>query len=755
MLAAEFFEKTYQSDSYRSTEGSSSSSAASAAAPTRQEPKSAQKGESVRRQNSRKNTESSLRDFAVIVSKAYKQECTSERVHATTGTLEHTANYELRNTNSSPGAEFHSNSRHYDRTTKTSRTTQRSITKRTVAPISAKERRASVARNTPDYHYRHQQFIDSNKKSQLDNPIFHTPSKNASRSSMGQKENDSPLKTSPVGVVGEWETLNMVATKQQQHPDLLSIDVPRREESRGEALDVHQNPFLLRDRCEKEALMNRELRRKVSELQTQVTTLQKPSGGELTTHKINHYHADDSDDDDDDSHEDSPNVVKDISMILEECLVPLSSGGPNDPPRNKKEQDQRIRKYKAQLEESKQVIQMLFRDLKVSKQREALLEEKLHSSSLVLHEERLRSRENTKIAMKSADDVRASLLSKLQHERNEKRKSSRKEKCAVDHIDSAEAERLKRELALAKEECLMWKQKERYAKNSAAAMTPTKMPYQEKKETKKESLIKHRAIMESFETKVKTAAQAGENVPFCGTIASTNQKDERSRNNLRKKDKPEKLRAVERNEGDPKGIEKEIQSNINRMHSNATTTTRTLPPNGNPKLRAEHKPLTTSNQILQTTKQHNERQSSHSKTTRISNDKNMGTCSTPDSDISGLTRRRLDFFSCVANDSETLDSDVGSVGKTMPPKKTRPSSGPRYSPRSQDTLNELMKELKASKERLQTAEEKLNNLVNTEGLMNCTKFVPNCEDPKIEESVDVVNSFDDGIEVSHRRVAYV
>lgn len=156
------------------------------------------------------------------------------------------------------------------------------------------------------------------------------------------------------------------------------------------------------------------------------------------------YQIDDSDieeDSDDEEHD----ALKDLSMILEECFGSSLSDDSKPisittSPKN----------YRAQLKQSKQVIQMLFNDLKTSKQNEAILSEKLRASHFALRHERQRSRENTRIAMRSADEVRANFVSKMDPS----------EKALLPPYSAAsELDRLKRELGQAREECLKWKQK--------------------------------------------------------------------------------------------------------------------------------------------------------------------------------------------------------------------------------------------------------------------------------------------------------
>ena len=174
-------------------------------------------------------------------------------------------------------------------------------------------------------------------------------------------------------------------------------------------------------------------------------------------HPIHQYRVDDSDIEDDSSHEEEFDALKDLSMILEECFgSSLSDESKYNNSSNGKSSCSNPKNYRAQLEQSKQVIQMLFKDLKVSKQNETLLSNKLRASHVALRQERNRSRENTRIAMRSADEVRANLAS---------RGDPCEKKTAVlpPYSAAAEVERLKKELQQAREECLKWKQKAHYA----------------------------------------------------------------------------------------------------------------------------------------------------------------------------------------------------------------------------------------------------------------------------------------------------
>ena len=136
-------------------------------------------------------------------------------------------------------------------------------------------------------------------------------------------------------------------------------------------------------------------------------------------------------------------------MILEECFgSSLSDNSKTKRSNNTKtscsSSSSNPKSYRAQLEQSKQVIQMLFNDLKTSKQNEALLSDKLRATHVALRQERNRSRENTRIAMRSADEVRANLASKND--------------ALPPYSAAAEVDRLRRELGQAREECLKWKQ---------------------------------------------------------------------------------------------------------------------------------------------------------------------------------------------------------------------------------------------------------------------------------------------------------
>lgn len=174
------------------------------------------------------------------------------------------------------------------------------------------------------------------------------------------------------------------------------------------------------------------------------------------THPIHHYRIDDSDIEDDSSNEE-PDALKDLSMILEECFgSSLSEDSKHNSSSNAKTSCRSPKNYRAQLEQSKQVIQMLFKDLKISKQNETLLSKKLRASHVALRQERNRSRENTRIAMRSADEVRANLASKMDP-------STEEHTALPSYSAAAEVDRLKRELERAREDCLKWKQKAHYA----------------------------------------------------------------------------------------------------------------------------------------------------------------------------------------------------------------------------------------------------------------------------------------------------
>ena len=86
-------------------------------------------------------------------------------------------------------------------------------------------------------------------------------------------------------------------------------------------------------------------------------------------HPIHQYRVDDSDAEDDSSHEEEPDALKDLSMILEECFgSPFSDDSKYNNSSNAKTSCSNPKNYRAQLEQSKQVIQMLFKYYYPSKQ---------------------------------------------------------------------------------------------------------------------------------------------------------------------------------------------------------------------------------------------------------------------------------------------------------------------------------------------------------------------------------------------------
>ncbi len=768
MLAAEFFEKTYRNEDHRSI-----------VTPSESKNTKSNRRSSANKKNTNRD---GLKDFAVIVSEAYRQECSTNHHVRTSGALDkkspttvarHLSERNPRN-----------NARGSHKITTTTTTTQHQ---------QAKDKPAGMTKKTNPQQPKYQERQFQEKKI---TPEYKTPVKDHR-----QRANDhycSSTETSPIGVVDEWVSIRGALSKQKKKKSTVippsTIEVPV-----AGLLDI-RDQVLLQEQCEQEKILNRELKQKVFDLQTQISVLQKGKSS-----KINHYEDNSSNNDDDDSSNDGPNVSKDCSGILEEFLTPISSS-PSPPametirPKNAQKQQgsNSKRSYKTQLEESKQVIQMLFKDLKISKQNESDLATKLKAANVALHKEKQRSRENTRIAMKSADDVRASLVSKLQYDH---RKSSSRSS------NSEEVELLKRELALAREECHRWKRKEQLARRSAEIRSKTL--YQEERENQTSTALRRQPVLKSHkETKHK--AITGRNSP----MDTPNQGSTKTTPLQLKEDQPEILSGG-KNKGQSRPtssisqcqpVSQPKNSNPLEMSQIKPESRPTSPPS---QCHAMSQQNTSSNlEIAQAKNIHEPRQtrSSLSQCHALSQSKNavhaavnhkceahpisslsqfqtisqetktkpseeaknssasesqngsqkqqsklIGACSTREDSL--LPRRRLDFFSCVANDTET--QELLNSPKTTVNTFVASSQDNNSDKKGNETLGELMVELKASKERLQTADEKLNRLVNKDGLLLDCKVVRKCDNPKLDGAIDVVNSSIDVIEVSHRSFAYV
>eukprot|EP00531_Pseudo-nitzschia_arenysensis_P009451 CAMPEP_0116131100 /NCGR_PEP_ID=MMETSP0329-20121206/8827_1 /TAXON_ID=697910 /ORGANISM="Pseudo-nitzschia arenysensis, Strain B593" /LENGTH=766 /DNA_ID=CAMNT_0003625511 /DNA_START=55 /DNA_END=2355 /DNA_ORIENTATION=- len=766
MLAAEFFEKTYRNDDHRSIVTPSESKSA----------------KSSRRSSSNNNKNNSNRDglkeFAVLVSEAYRQECSTNH---------HVCTSDAADKKSPTTVARHLSDRN-------SRNNPRANHKTSTAPTQnqTKDRSAEATKKTNIQQSQYQERQFQEKKSP---PEYKTPVKDHR-----DRTNDhycSSTETSPIGVVDEWVSIRGALSKEKKKKKSTVIPPTTIEVPVAGLLDI-RDQVLIQERCEQEKILNRELKQKVFDLQNQISVLQKGKSS-----KINHYEDNSSNNDDDDSSNDGPNVSKDCSGILEELLTPISSS-PSPPavetlnPKKvtKQQSSNSKRNFKAQLEESKQVIQMLFKDLKISKQNESDLATKLKAANVALHKEKQRSRENTRIAMKSADDVRASLVSKLQYDH---RKSSSRSS------DNEEVELLKQELARAREECHRWKRKEQLARRSAEIRSKTL--YQQDKENRKPTALRRQQVLESRKL-TKNEAITGRRSP----VDTSKQEKATPKPPQLMEDKPEMLSGVKnKNESRPTSSLSQCHTISQQMNSNPleiaqkkreprpTTSlsqchAMSQPKSSNPEIteakdkreprptstlsqchavsqpknsahavlntKCEARPTSSLSQCHAISQQKNPKPSEEAKNSSTSEPLNgnqkqqsklMGACSTSEDSV--LPKRRLDFFSCVANDTETQ-------GLLKSPKTTiktfvAPPQDNKNDKKGNETLGELMMELKASKERLQTADEKLNRLVNKDGLLLDCKVVRKCDDPKFDGAIDVVNSSNDVIEVSHRSFAYV
>eukprot|EP00531_Pseudo-nitzschia_arenysensis_P000779 CAMPEP_0116153502 /NCGR_PEP_ID=MMETSP0329-20121206/21281_1 /TAXON_ID=697910 /ORGANISM="Pseudo-nitzschia arenysensis, Strain B593" /LENGTH=961 /DNA_ID=CAMNT_0003650419 /DNA_START=55 /DNA_END=2937 /DNA_ORIENTATION=- len=523
MLAAEFFEKTYRNDDHRSIVTPSESKSA----------------KSSRRSSSNNNKNNSNRDglkeFAVLVSEAYRQECSTNH---------HVCTSDAADKKSPTTVARHLSDRN-------SRNNPRANHKTSTAPTQnqTKDRSAEATKKTNIQQSQYQERQFQEKKSP---PEYKTPVKDHR-----DRTNDhycSSTETSPIGVVDEWVSIRGALSKEKKKKKSTVIPPTTIEVPVAGLLDI-RDQVLIQERCEQEKILNRELKQKVFDLQNQISVLQKGKSS-----KINHYEDNSSNNDDDDSSNDGPNVSKDCSGILEELLTPISSS-PSPPavetlnPKKvtKQQSSNSKRNFKAQLEESKQVIQMLFKDLKISKQNESDLATKLKAANVALHKEKQRSRENTRIAMKSADDVRASLVSKLQYDH---RKSSSRSS------DNEEVELLKQELARAREECHRWKRKEQLARRSAEIRSKTL--YQQDKENRKPTALRRQQVLESRKL-TKNEAITGRRSP----VDTSKQEKATPKPPQLMEDKPEMLSGVKnKNESRPTSSLSQCHTISQQMNSN-------------------------------------------------------------------------------------------------------------------------------------------------------------------------------------------
>lgn len=539
-----------------------------------------------------------------------------------------------------------------------------------------------------------------------------------------------------------------------------------------------QDQLQLQERCDEATRKNRDLKLMVSQLEAQISTLKngakkKQNDGNRNSSRDMHnniivptYVVDDDSDDDDDDSNSSPKLTDDFAGIIEECLA-ASTGAAVASPKKKTikvttttgRTSSSRKNDKTQLAESKTVVQVLIRDLKISRQNELDMRKKLQSARLSLQKHQLRYEENMRIAMKSADDVRASLLKKLQEEQQ----SSRNNEATA---YSVEVKRLNRELARAKEECAIWKRHaEQQALHSlataAAAKTTSRTQSQGEKgddEEKKDEEIN--AEIPKTNSSARVGLRRDSDRTRCGPQSADQEEipPATPNNNF------ERIAADEEKEysnHSSVGAQYLPRVEVSLQQYNKDTAGKEMDFVPKPSLGADE-----TERLLDVEKPENARdlpiELTHTNSdSNASKDLSFSLGFARDNDTSHLSGRRIDFTSCLeyTNNDVANDSAAGTpleyISSATESSDSSAAHGSHNSTKSNNkaTLNELMKELHASKKRLQTADEKLNTLFNEEGLL--VDRVRISENSRVDGSIDVVKSLDDGIEVSHRSFAYV
>jgi len=452
----------------------------------------------------------------------------------------------------------------------------------------------------------------------------------------------------------------------------------------------------------------------------------------------------------------------------------------NDPSRPKRSEDcelvtanndasRNLRQANMELEESKQVIQMLFKDLKISKQNESESRNKLKSSRLTLQKHQLRYEENMRIAMKSADDVRAN-LKKLEQERSRKKAKS-----------SAEVARINNELLEVRNECIRLKQQlEQQAHNNSVAATRqtqqgieeevddgrSEQPANLEKETTgkiNSSAVHHIGLTHDDGDRIQTGANRANQEE----IASKQTKD---------------LKELPANENDECSSSQQVitqrLSIVETSLLNANTiyiprrqqhSTNFIP--NTSFVREETEALSNNipkSQNVDPPVRQNTRGSSYYPPSKNLSSSSSSSFTKENDEDSNVSKRMLDFASCL-EDSDAVANDSAGMTNFISSKNTLSDSDAAQRS-NKSTLNELMKELEASKKRLEKADKKLKGLVNEEGLLSTVRnsddshgnekgllrTVRNSDDSKHDiGSIDIVDSLDNSIEVSHRSFAYV
>jgi hypothetical protein len=529
-----------------------------------------------------------------------------------------------------------------------------------------------------------------------------------------------------------------------------------------------QDQIQLQDLYDEETRKNRDLNNIVSQHEDEISTLKVSLANVYNNgtkrqndERINYSFGDKTTtlmpDDFDDA---SKNYVQKSSLRGED--------NDNDPSRPKLSKDcevmtstnasRNLRQKNMELEESKQVIQMLFKDLKISNQNESESRYKLKSSRLTLQKNQLRYEENMRIAMKSADDVRAN-LKKLEQERSRKKVKS-----------SAEVARINNELMEVRNECIRLKQQLLEQAQSSLATRQTQGTEEET-----DGRSERPADLEKETTgKISSAhhiglKRNGDRI-HCGTNRA-NQEEIASK----QKENLEELPANENECSTSSLVVTQQQLPIAETSllnaNNIDITRRQQQSNFIPNSSFVHEETETLCNIpkLQNVDQparQNTRGNSYYPISKNLYSSSSSFIKENNEESNNLSKRRLDF-----TDSDAANNDSAGITNFISPTTSCDSSTAHRSRSSNKfTLNELMKELEASKKRLETADKKLKGLVNDEGLLSTVR---NSDDSHVNEesllrtvrnsddsqrnigSIDIVDSLDDSIEVSHRSFAYV
>jgi hypothetical protein len=746
MLSAEFFEKTYAGDrpgrlidddaemlngeNYDGTDGrdntnnlnlhsprisKSSSSSPFDCAPTTVSPLSNRRAEVVYTTESRVQNSNikcvqdhspvttngpemgrdGLRDFAIIVSKAYRHECSNEN------RAEHSKDY-----------------------TKTRNNDERRIRTRTKQRSMRKASYSETHGNPDSQDQRFPQPLTINQK----NTSVGVSSSLVDRRVETCKYQSS--EDSPKGV-DEITGKELFIRQQRKPSETIGLSI--------------QDQIQLQDLYDEETRKNRDLKSIVSQLEVEISTLKislanVPKGTKKKNENDSYK----------DSYRDKNLIIDHDTPHAQNSFLKREQRNSSPPPKLSEDfgvvvddhvasnssreimAEGSLRKTQIQLEESKQVIQMLFKDLKISKQNELELKNKLNWSRLTQQKHQLRYEENMKIAMKSADDVRAN-LKKVERERAQKKSHS-----------SIEITRVNKELMEVKNQCVRLKHQLKQAKG--LAIHSEKHGMEDKATDRSEQLPYGEIDLEMAKISNVNIGLGVDSDGFRSSMESINHEDIASKPNRAFENMQSNGKEHSRSVAYMQHLPMVESTNFFEAYADVTPTQpmfvpKTLFPDEEIKKSDNIERL----QIIDQAARY-KRASSHStseaRSSSISLDK--------ENEHSNLSKRRLDFASCMEESDVVHDprDAQNTISSTL-----RDCNGAQHSHGSKNaTLNELMNELRASKKRLQQADEKLNELVNEEGLLSKLRKL---KGPQVDGCFDIVNSLDDSIEVSHRRFANV